>query len=96
MLLKAFSVYDSKIRTYLPYVFYPHKGSALRAFEYAANDSSSNICKYPADHTLFEMGEFDDQTGAFVSLNAPINLGNAIEFKSNSGSAVSHDVSQTT
>lgn len=79
MILKMFSVFDSKVGAYITPFFVPSVGHALRGFIEAASDSSNNICKYPADFTLFEIGEFDDSSCSFNLLSTPRSLGVAIE-----------------
>ena len=81
MILKLFSIYDSKVEAYLPPVYFKSKGEFLRAFAEACNDVKSNIGKYPADYTAFELGDWDDGTCSFKFHTAPISLGTAIEFK---------------
>lgn len=79
--MKIFCVYDSKAETYGTPFFMENKGVALRGFQDVANDSSTQICKYPEDFTLFELGSFDPLTAKFVLSSTPTSLGVAIEFK---------------
>lgn len=78
--MKIYTIYDSKSETYS----YPYQaratGEALRIFTTIANDDQHPIGKYPADYTLFQIGEFDDQKADYKILDAKINLGNALEF----------------
>ncbi len=78
---KIFSIYDSKAEAYLPPFFLNATGLALRYFEDAANNPEHDMSKYSADYTLFELGEFDENTCAFQFHNAMINLGLALNFK---------------
>lgn len=87
MKLVIFSVYDSKVQSYANPFYANHRGEALRGLEEVANDKTHNIGKYPADFTLFELGNFDSDTGKFVLHSTPISLGVAIEY------VKSHDVS---
>lgn len=80
MMSKVFAVYDSKIGSFMAPFFMPTKGHALRAFENLVNDPNTTVCKYPSDFTLFELGEFDDQSGALTLHEAKISLGLALEF----------------
>ena len=80
---KLFTVYDCKTETYLRPFTMLTKGEAIRGFAETANDPQSQICKYPADFTLFELGEYDDQTAVISPYEAKISLGCAIEFKQN-------------
>lgn len=78
---KLFSVYDSKTEAYgVPFAMIT-KGEALRGFADVANDPQTQICKYPGDFTLFELGEFNELNGMFNIYETKINLGTAIEFK---------------
>lgn len=84
MLLKVYSVYDSKAEVYMQPFFMQSRGAALRAFGDAVNDSGHMFAKHAGDYTLFEIGEFHDDSALIVSYSAPINLGVAVEFlKSN-------------
>lgn len=80
MLLKVFTVYDSKAEAYLQPFYGKSRGEALRSFIEAANDKQSNIGKYPEDFTLFDLGEFDDSNCTFNLLSVSVPLGRAIEF----------------
>lgn len=81
MISKVFTVYDSKAELYLNPFNMSTKGQALRGFEDLVNDGQHNFSKYPADFTLFEIGEWDDQTSMYKMHDAFINLGLAVEFK---------------
>ena len=52
----------------------------MRAFAEAANDDKSNIGKYPADYTAFEVGDWSDLGCIFNLHPTPISLGLALEF----------------
>ena len=80
MITKVFSVYDSKSEAFGRPMFAGTKGLALRSFTEISNDSGSEIGKYPADFTLFELGEYDDSNGSFNLHSTPISLGIAQEF----------------
>jgi hypothetical protein len=80
MRVKVFSVYDSKAEAYLRPMFLQTKGLALRSFIEAVNDPKQDIHRYAADFTLFELGEWDDETGTMEMLPHRRNLGCALEF----------------
>lgn len=86
MILKMFSVFDSKVGAYLPPLFMRSNGEAIRAFSTAANSAEHDFCKFSADYTLFEIGAFHDDTCKVNMLPTPKSLGVAIEFVSDSGS----------
>lgn len=80
MLLKMFSLYDSKAEAYNKPFYAVTTGAALREFEDAVRNGESMMNKYPHDFTLFEIGVFDDETAEIVIHNAKINLGTAHEY----------------
>ncbi|AXH77096.1 MAG: nonstructural protein [Microviridae sp.] len=82
MLLKVFAIYDSKVEAYMSPIFVPSRGQALRSFIDAAQDTTNNLGKHPADFTLFEIGVFDDSNATFDCHISPISLGNALELLS--------------
>ena len=75
-----FVIYDSKANAYLQPWFLTTEPMAIRAFTDLANDSDSNVSRHPEDYTLFNIGSFDDNTAEII-WNAPITLGNAIQYK---------------
>lgn len=77
---KIYTVYDSKAEAYLPPFFMQSKGQAIRSFITVANDKTHDIGKYPEDYTLFELGEFFDESAGFTLYSTPVSLGVAIEF----------------
>lgn len=81
MLLKSFTVYDSKAEIYLKPFFMGATGEAIRAFEDQCNNPETQFYAHAGDFTLFEIGVYDDNTGRFAPLDAFINLGTALEYK---------------
>lgn len=81
MTSKIFCVYDSKMEAYMQPFFLQTKGAALRAWADTVNDPKTQFNKHPGDFTLFEIGEYNDETGTLTNFTAKINLGNALEFK---------------
>jgi len=75
------SVYDSKVKYFSPPMLYKNRGEALRGWEEAVNDVKSTIAKYPADFTIMEIGEWNDDDGAYVAHAVHQNLGNALQYK---------------
>jgi len=78
---KVFTVYDSKMETYMSPFLMLTKGQAIRSFTDAVGNSESQFCTHPEDYTLFEIGEWDDQEGCYTMHEAKISLGCAIEFR---------------
>lgn len=80
MIKYLFTVWDSKAKTHCNPFTSVNQQTALRDFAQAANDSGTQIAKFPTDFTLFEVGEFDDETCTFNIHPAPVNLGMASQF----------------
>lgn len=81
MILKIFSVYDSKAEAFMPPFHSQSTGQAVRSFGDTANDPQSQLCKHAGDFTLFELGTFDDSNGKFEQYATPKSLGTALEHK---------------
>lgn len=81
MIMKMFTVFDSKAEAYLPPFYLSTRGQAIRAFSDSANDPGHAFNKHPSDYTLFMIGEFDDQDCGIELLQAKASLGLALEFK---------------
>jgi len=77
----VYSVYDSKVKYFHFPMFMRNRGEALRSWEQVANDEKSSICLHPADFSLMELGEFDDQTAKISFHDVPESLGLALQFK---------------
>lgn len=80
MMMRLFSVYDSKANTYLPPFLLANDKLAIRAFAHAANDKATDIGKYPTDFCLFEIGTYDDQSGFVQAIEPFINHGLAATY----------------
>ncbi len=81
MIIKMFTVYDSKTEAYLPPFYQPTNGAAIRLFEDSANDLNHAFYKHPSDYTLFYLGTFDDQKAIVECPTAMTSLGLAIEYR---------------
>jgi len=80
MKLKIFSIYDSKVEAYKQPIFMRNRGEAVRGIMECQAQNDHPFAKYPADFTLFELGEYDDSSGLLTSLPAPISHGNLLEY----------------
>jgi len=76
---KMYTIYDSKAGFYNRPFTARTKGEALRLFQQAANDKTTQIGEYPEDFILFEIGSFDDLTGNLAH-ESHISLGKAIDY----------------
>lgn len=83
MILKAFSIRDSKAEVFNTPFFQKTHGEAERSFKQLIQDEKSMLSKYPEDYDLYYLGEYDDNTGKLVTLDTPQHLHKAIQLKTN-------------
>jgi len=81
MVVKVFSIFDVKAKAFGSPFFMHHNGLALRAFSDLCADDKTAVFKHPEDYKLYCLGEFDDCSGALVSLPQPEFMSNAVDFK---------------
>lgn len=78
---KMYTVHDSKAGAYLQPFYARQNGEAIRSFAEACNQKDHNFYKFASDFTLFEIGEFDEQTGVITPMLVPLTLGNGVDYK---------------
>lgn len=66
MKVQIISVYDAAVGEYLQPTQVRTTLEGLRAFKDAVNNPQSDFHKWPSDYTLFNLGEFDTETGIFT------------------------------
>lgn len=69
-MLHIYSVYDKKTCKFMTPFFVPNLTAALRGIQSALVDRS-NLTLYPGDFSLYDVGQFDDDVGAFVPGSIP-------------------------
>lgn len=74
MILKLYSIYDSKAEVFGPVTPARHDNEMLREFARHANDPGSRIGQHPEDYSLFCVGDFDDSKGE-LNKCLPKNMG---------------------
>lgn len=78
MILKAFSVRDSKAEVFNTPFFQKTHGEAERSFRELVRDPKTMPGKYPEDYDLYYLGEYDDQTGKMELIASPQHLMKAV------------------
>lgn len=78
--LKLFAVYDSKVGTYDQPFTMRTTGEAIRSWQTVVNDPKTQFFAHPEDYTLFELAEYNIDTGKFENTLTPISHGVAKEF----------------
>jgi len=75
-----YSLYDDKAKCYANIFTSANDFTALRSLAAAAQDTSSEIFRFPTDFTLYQLGTWDDSNGTITSNPEAINLGKASQF----------------
>jgi hypothetical protein len=75
-----FCVFDSAAGRYLDPFCSPTPEVAIRGFKHVVNQDGHAFNEAPADYTLFQVGQFDPETGMVLPLTAPVSLGNAVQY----------------
>jgi hypothetical protein len=71
MIKKIYSIYDSAAGIFHNPVFEVSEGTLLRGVMDALDNKQSELYKYRKDLSVFEIGEFDDNSGIIHLLKAP-------------------------
>lgn len=77
---KIFAIYDNKAEAFMQPFYATTVGLALRIFADNVSNPESILHKNPNDFVIYEIGEFDDQTGEVINWTENKNLGMAIEY----------------
>ena len=79
MILKAYTVRDSKSEAFMKPFFNTTHGEAERNFRTAVNDPQSTMSKFPEDFDLYYLGTYDDNTGLLEPRDTPEHMIKAIQ-----------------
>lgn len=85
VLLRLYSIYDSKAEQFSPPQVYHNDMIALRAFEGLVNDDKTLINSYPEDFSLHYIGNLGDSDGRYYiddsdESRVPILVGRAVDY----------------
>lgn len=81
-MLNIFSIYDKKAVQYHQPFYAGNKGLALRMFQEIVEDQKTSISKYPADFSIWILGDYNEQTGEIHPKKMPEFLDEACNFVS--------------
>lgn len=73
MILKVFSVFDSKLQVFNTPFFSRSAADASRSFSDLVRDSRTTVGQHPDDFFLYEIGQYSDETGELVA-SAPTQI----------------------
>lgn len=79
--MKMFSVYDKKAECFSPPFFMRATGLALRGFIDMINSGEkTQYSAHPEDFDLYELGEWNDETGKVEQYEIARLLGNGLDY----------------
>lgn len=65
------AVKDRAVNAYNRPIYVPTVGVAIRSFTDEVNRKDSELQNHPEDYDLYEIGQWDDETAIYISLEAP-------------------------
>lgn len=84
MKLRAYSIFDVKVGSFMRPFFCQTDGEATRVFSDLAADDNHQVGRHPEDYSLHRIGQYDDNNGEFTDeINEQIAT--ALEVRSNEG-----------
>lgn len=78
---KVLSVFDDKVGAFSQPFMSVNRQAALRDFQRAVEDQNLDLFHFPDDYVLFELGEFDDESGLITAVTPPVFLSRGSAFK---------------
>ena len=79
--MKCFTIYDSKSELFAEPFWCQTRAVAIRSLEAAANREGTDFFNFAEDFTLFEIGEFDVDSGKLQAYETPHAVITTIELK---------------
>lgn len=79
-ILKVYAIRDAATDSYQRLLCSISRGEMVRSFIDVCNDPNAPFQKHPNDYLLFELGEWDSQSGDFKQYKTPVMLGSANDF----------------
>jgi len=74
MVRGVFSVFDSKANAFLSVFSLVNKGVAVRWFSGMVNGGHLEMTAHPEDFTLFQLANFDEDSGSIEPLGSPKSI----------------------
>ena len=81
MRLKVFAIRDSALDAYIRPFFVPSVAMAARSFRDEVNRPESEMHRHPSDYELFELGEWDEESGQFAQNAVARSVVRAVDCK---------------
>ena len=78
MKTKLVAVFDKKTALFDNPFCVRHVGDAIREWDIVRKNSETKFGKNPEDFDLFQIGEYDDETGTLTTLSPHLHLSSGV------------------
>lgn len=78
MKTKMIAVFDKKTALFDNPFSVRHVGDAIRQWDVVRKDTENKFGKNPEDFDLFQIGEYDDETGTLTTLTPHLHLSSGV------------------
>jgi len=93
MKMTVYACYDEKAKAFGPPWYLLTVGTALRNLNDMVNGNTA-IAKHPEDYTLYEIGEYDDNTGEHINTNPHKFIAKATEYVQRKPASVIENITE--
>ena len=83
--MNIYSIYDSVVKAYQTHFFLVNRGHAIRSVSDLFR-SDNEISRNPQDYILYQLGEYNEQSGQIKSFESPEKICHINELDPNSKS----------
>lgn len=83
MILRMYSIRDTKAEVFGAPFYKNTHGEAERDFQRLIRDEKSTVNQYPEDFDLYYLGDYDDQSGKVRPADSPQHIVKAVQLKQN-------------
>lgn len=77
--MKLYTIYDNAAKAFAEPFSLRSDNEARRVFLNETKNPKSNLGQFPEDFALYSCGEFDNQTGEFITPDYPVKVCTALE-----------------
>ena len=81
MIIGVYAIRDAQTEAFSQPMFFVTRGVAIRSFSEECESTTSALNKHPQDYAMFQIGTYDDNSGALVSLPQPQQIALAMDLK---------------
>jgi len=77
---KMYAIFDKKMNFYGSPFFTKHQVEMMRSLSQVVKDPNSNLSKFHKDFAVYQIGEFDDNTGKVSTEGFPLKVAEVTDF----------------